>query len=40
MQANFYAYVLMQHGFTKVELTFVCVEELKKLVSYTLLVHI
>ena len=26
MQANFYAYVLMQHGFTKVECAFVCVE--------------
>lgn len=26
MQANFYAYVLMQHGFTKVECVFVCVE--------------
>ena len=26
MQANFYAYVLMQHGFTKVECIFVCVE--------------
>ena len=26
MQANFYAYVLMQRGFTKVECTFVCVE--------------
>ena len=26
MQANFYAYVLMQRGFTKVECAFVCVE--------------
>ena len=26
MQANFYAYVLMLHGFTKVECAFVCVE--------------
>ena len=26
MQANFYAYVLMQHGFTRVECAFVCVE--------------
>ena len=26
MQANFYAYVLMQRGFTKVECVFVCVE--------------
>ena len=26
MQANFYAYVLMQYGFTKVECAFVCVE--------------
>ena len=26
MQANFYAYVLMQHGFTKIECAFVCVE--------------
>lgn len=26
MQANFYAYVLMKHGFTKVECAFVCVE--------------
>ena len=26
MQANFYAYVLMQCGFTKVECAFVCVE--------------
>ena len=26
MQANFYAYALMQHGFTKVECAFVCVE--------------
>lgn len=26
MQANFYAYVLMQHGFTKAECAFVCVE--------------
>ena len=26
MQANFYAYVLMQRGFTSVECAFVCVE--------------